>query len=69
MKLSMKAGDTRRRSIKLCGIISNRINVHFRVIFDAIRELMRPPEPNKRPIGFLVEEPKVPYIIKVKRES
>ncbi len=27
----------------------------------AIRQLMAPPEPKKRPIGFLVEEPRVPY--------
>jgi hypothetical protein len=27
----------------------------------AIRQLMRPPESKKRPIGFLVEEPHVPY--------
>ena len=28
----------------------------FRVVFEAIRELMTPPEPNKRKIGFLVKE-------------
>jgi hypothetical protein len=27
----------------------------------AIRQLMASPEPKKRPIGFLVEEPQVPY--------
>jgi len=37
----------------------------------AIRQLMAPPEsePPKRRIGFLVEEPKVPYITKRKRKS
>jgi hypothetical protein len=25
-------------------------------VFDAIRQLMTPPEPNKRKIGFLVKE-------------
>jgi hypothetical protein len=35
----------------------------------AIRQLMATPEPKKRPIGFLVEEPKVPYVTKMKRKS
>jgi hypothetical protein len=35
----------------------------------AIRQLMSPPESKKRPIGFLVEEPKVPYIKRTKRKS
>jgi hypothetical protein len=29
---------------------------------------MASPEPKKRPIGFLVEEPKIPYITKMKRK-
>jgi len=33
-----------------------------------IRQLMKPPETKKRPIGFLVEEAKVPYITKMKRK-
>ena len=35
----------------------------------AIRQLMSPPESKKRPIGFLVEEAKVPYITKMKRKN
>jgi hypothetical protein len=33
------------------------------VVFDAIRQLSSPPEPEppKKRIGFLVEEPHVPY--------
>jgi len=30
---------------------------------------MTAPEPKKRPIGFLVEEPKVPYITKIKKRN
>jgi hypothetical protein len=33
----------------------------------AIRQLMKPPETKKRPIGFVVGEPKVPYVAKKKR--
>jgi hypothetical protein len=33
-----------------------KYDAQFRVVFDAIRELMKPPEPNKRKIGFLVKE-------------
>ena len=32
-------------------------------IFEAIRELMTPPEPPKKRIGFRVEEPRVKYRI------
>jgi hypothetical protein len=49
--------------------LEKKYDTQFKVVFDAIRELMRPPEPKKRPIGFLVEEPKVPYRSKMKRKS
>ena len=49
--------------------LEKKYDAQFKVVFEAIRELMRPPEPKKRPIGFLVEEPKVPYITKMKRKS
>jgi hypothetical protein len=48
--------------------LERKYDAQFKVFFDAIRELMRPPEPKKRPIGFLVEEPKIPYITKMKRK-
>ena len=49
--------------------LEKKYDAQFKVVFDAIRELMKPPESKKRPIGFLVEEPKVPYITKRKRKS
>jgi hypothetical protein len=49
--------------------LEKKYDTQFKVVFDAIRELMKPPETKKRPIGFLVEEPKVPYITKRKRRS
>jgi hypothetical protein len=33
--------------------LEKRYDSQFRVVFDAIRELMSPPRPNKRPIGFV----------------
>ena len=36
-------------------------DTHIQSIFEAIRQLMTPPEKPKRQIGFRVEEPKVPY--------
>ena len=36
-------------------------NVHIRSLFEAIRQLMAPPEPKKRKIGFLVEEKPAGY--------
>jgi hypothetical protein len=53
---------------KLDGL-EKKYDAQFKVVFDAIRELMKPPESKKRPIGFLVEEPKVSYITKMKRKS
>lgn len=43
--------------------LEKKYNAQFSIVFDAIRELMRPPEPQapKRRIGFVVEEPRVPY--------
>jgi len=49
--------------------LEKKYDAQFKVVFDAIRQLMTPSEPKKRPIGFLVEEPKVPYITKMKRKS
>jgi hypothetical protein len=36
--------------------LEKKYDAQFRVVFDAIRQLMNPPEPNKRKIGFLVKE-------------
>jgi hypothetical protein len=49
--------------------LEKKYDAQFKVVFDAIRELMKPPESKKRPIGFLVEEPKVPYITRMKRKN
>ncbi len=42
----------------------------IRSLVVAIRQLMAPPEPEppKKRIGFLVEEPKIPYLTKMKRK-
>ncbi len=49
--------------------LEKKYDAQFKIVFDAIRELMKPPESKKRPIGFLVEEPKVPYRTRMKRKS
>ncbi len=43
--------------------LEKKYDAQFKIVFDAIRQLMMPskPEPPKRRIGFLVEEPHVPY--------
>jgi hypothetical protein len=40
----------------------------IRSLVDTIRQLMTPQESKRRPIGFLVEEPKVPYLVRRKRK-
>jgi hypothetical protein len=43
--------------------LEKKYDAQFKVVFDAIRKLMAPPElePPKKRIGFLAEEPHVPY--------
>jgi ORF6N domain-containing protein len=41
--------------------LEKKYDAQFMVVFDAIRQLMAPPEAKKRKIGFLVEEKAAPY--------
>ena len=41
--------------------LEKRYDAQFRVVFDAIRQLMTPPEPRKRKIGFIVKERAAKY--------
>ena len=43
--------------------LERKYNAQFKVVFDAIRQLMEPqePEPRKRRIGFMVKERRAPY--------
>jgi len=43
--------------------LEQKYDAQFKIVFDAIRQLMAPqePEPSKKRIGFLVEEPHVSY--------
>jgi len=41
--------------------LEKKYDAQFRVVFDAIRQLMTPPEPKKRNIGFLVNERPAKY--------
>ncbi|MFQ5799170.1 MAG: ORF6N domain-containing protein [Bacteroidota bacterium] len=36
--------------------LEKKYDAQFKIVFDAIRELMRPPEPKRRPIGFRQDE-------------
>jgi hypothetical protein len=36
--------------------LEKKYDAQFKVVFDAIRQLMTPPEQSKRKIGFLVKE-------------
>ena len=41
-------------------------DAQFRTVFDAIRELMTPPEPPRKEIGFHVKEPSAKYSVRRK---
>ena len=47
--------------------LEKKYDSQFRIVFEAIRQLMLPPEKLKRQIGFKVEEPKARYISRRKR--
>ena len=46
---------------RMLAALEDKYDAQFKVVFDAIRQLMRPPEKTKRQIGFKVEEPKTSY--------
>lgn len=48
--------------------LERKYDAQFKVVFDALRKLIAPPDPPKRPIGFGVREGKAPYIV-IKRKS
>jgi hypothetical protein len=41
--------------------LESKYDAQFKVVFDAIRQLMTPSEPKKKKIGFLVEEKAAAY--------
>jgi len=41
--------------------LEKKYDAQFKVVFDAIRQLMSPPEPKKGKIGFLVRERAAKY--------
>lgn len=41
--------------------LEKKYDAQFKVVFDAIRELMTPPDPKKRKIGFIVKERAAKY--------
>jgi hypothetical protein len=46
--------------------LEQKYDAQFRVVFDAIRQLVTPPEPPRKQIGFGVKERRVRYIVKRK---
>ncbi len=46
--------DLRSQSVisRSWGTLEKKYDAQFRVVFDAIRELMKPPDPRRRQIGF-----------------
>jgi len=49
--------------------LESKYDKQFRIVFDALRELMAPPEPNKNPIGFHVREEVARYSTKRDRKG
>ena len=49
--------------------LEKKYDAQFRVVFDAIRQLMTPPEPEKRKIGFRVRERSTGYRTSSRRNA
>jgi len=47
--------------------LEKKYDAQFRVVFDAIRQLMTPPDPPRKQIGFHVREPRARYTTRRKR--
>jgi hypothetical protein len=47
--------------------LEKKYDAQFKVVFDAIRQLMAPPEPRRRPVGFRVEEARAAYRVRRRR--
>jgi hypothetical protein len=47
---------TNKDLVRRLNEMEKKYDAQFKVVFDAIRQLMSPPEPSKRKIGFLVKE-------------
>jgi hypothetical protein len=47
---------THKDLVRRLNEMEKKYDAQLRVVFDAIRELMTPPDPKKRKIGFLVKE-------------
>lgn len=50
------------------GELERKYDAQFKVVFNALRKLITPPAPRKRPIGFQIKEKRSPYII-IKRTA
>ncbi len=67
--------DLARKLVALEKELTARLDIHetaINEILGQIRRLLSPPsepEPPKKRIGFLVEEPKVPYTTRTKRKG
>lgn len=49
------------RLVRKLEALERRYDNQFKIVFDALRELMVPQPPKKRRIGFLVSERPAPY--------
>ena len=47
--------------------LEKKYDSQFRVVFDAIRQLMEKPEPGRKKIGFHLKERHSPYMARVKK--
>lgn len=42
--------------------MEKKYDAQFKIVFNAIRELMIPPEPTRKEIGFRIKEKRIKYL-------
>ena len=59
--------DTHAKLAQKLAELESKYDGQFRVIFEVLNELMAPPEPTRKPIGFSVKERRARYSTRKKR--
>ena len=61
LRRMLASNDALSRKLKE---LEKKYDEQFQVVFEAIRQILTPPEKPKRPFGFSIEEPKILYTIR-----
>jgi len=61
--------DTHAKLAQKLAELESKYDGQFRVVFEVLNELMAPPEPTRKPIGFSVKERRARYSVRGTRHT